>query len=212
MKSIQQTEQLSDRELKAVLRGDEASLGSLIREDAVNFLAGSAGSAVARIMSKTKTAFQVMLEKVIGEEFLAFLEDVAKRNGDASRNGYYSRKIHSAFGDFEIQIPHARYAAFWSEKYKGMSGMLSKTGMDIFAYYAFFRAIRKSNCTSNAIESLNSKLKRERRKRILANSEDNATIITVNVFRSYDKSAGMRTRKGLMEVSWEERKRMEFEI
>ena len=28
MKSIQQTEQLSDRELKAVLRGDEASLGS----------------------------------------------------------------------------------------------------------------------------------------------------------------------------------------
>lgn len=33
MKSIQQTEQLSDRELKAVLRGDEASLGSLIRED-----------------------------------------------------------------------------------------------------------------------------------------------------------------------------------
>ena len=27
MKSIQQTEQLSDRELKAVLRGDEASAG-----------------------------------------------------------------------------------------------------------------------------------------------------------------------------------------
>ena len=90
--------------------------------------------------------------------------------------------------------------------------MLSKTGMDIFAYYAFFRAIRKSNCTSNAIESLNSKLKRERRKRILANSEDNATIITVNVFRSYDKSAGMRSRKGLMEVSREERRRMGFEI
>ena len=45
MKSIQQTEQLSDRELKAVLRGDEASLGSLIREDAVNVIAGSADSA-----------------------------------------------------------------------------------------------------------------------------------------------------------------------
>ena len=206
MKRIQQTEQLSDRELKAVLRGGEASLRSLIREDAVNVIAGSADSVVARIMSKTKTAFQVMLEKVIGEEFLAFLEDVAKGNG------YYSRKIHSAFGAFEIQIPRARYAAFWSEKYKGMSGMLSKTGMDIFAYYAFFRAIRKSNCTSNAIESLNSKLKRERRKRILANSEDNATIITVNVFRSYDKSAGMRSRKGLMEVSREERRRMGFEI
>lgn len=58
MKSIQQTEQLSDRELKAVLRGDEASLGSLIREDAVHVIAGSAGSAVARVMSKTKTAFQ----------------------------------------------------------------------------------------------------------------------------------------------------------
>ena len=194
MKSIQQTEQLSDRELKAVLRGDEASAGSLIREDAINVIAGSADSVVARIMSKTKTAFKVMLEKVIGEEFLVFLEDVAKGNGDASRNGYYSRKIHSAFGDFEIQIPHARYAAFWSEKYKGMSGMLSKTGMDIFAYYAFFRAIRKSNCTSNAIESLKSKLKRETHKRILANSEDNATIITVNVFRSYDKSGSVSGR------------------
>ena len=45
MKSIEQTEQLSDRELKAVLRGDEASLGSLIREEAVNVIAGSADSA-----------------------------------------------------------------------------------------------------------------------------------------------------------------------
>ena len=76
----------------------------------------------------------------------------------------------------------------------------------------FRRAIRKSICTSNAIESLNTKLKRETHKRILANSEDNATIITVNVFRSYDKSAGMRSRKGLMEVSREERRRMGFEI
>ena len=58
MKRIQQTEQLSDGELKAVLRGDEASLGSLIWEDAANVIAGSAGSAIARIMSKTKTAFQ----------------------------------------------------------------------------------------------------------------------------------------------------------
>lgn len=76
----------------------------------------------------------------------------------------------------------------------------------------FRRAIKKSICTSNAIESLNAKLKRETHKRILANSEDNATIITVNVFRSYDKSAGMRSRKGLMEVSREERRRMGFEI
>ena len=59
---------------------------------------------------------------------------------------------------------------------------------------------------------MNAKLKRETHKRILANSEDNATIITVNVFRSYDKSAGMRSRKGLMEVSREERRRMGFEI
>ncbi|MDD7714395.1 MAG: hypothetical protein PUJ84_00540, partial [Mollicutes bacterium] len=59
----------------------------------------------------------------------------------------------------------------------------------------FRRAIKKSICTSKAIESLNAKLKRETHKRILANSEDNATIITVNVFRSYDKSAGMRSRK-----------------
>ena len=71
MKRIQQTEQLSDRERKAVLRGDEASLGSLIREDAANVIAGSAGSAIARIMSKTKTAFQ--RERMESEGFDGYL-------------------------------------------------------------------------------------------------------------------------------------------
>ena len=426
MKSITQTCQLSDRELKAVLRGEEDFYGLLEGGRDFGGLVEDARGLADALLGKAKAAFQVLIEKVIGEEFLGFLEDIGGQGADASRNGYYCRKIRTAMGDFEIQIPRARYAAFrtkllakyghdlgdigskvlglysgglsgeetaealarilgvgvsrekvrgivestigealkfnegpvpdcpivyldatyvprkraysggksvesegvmvamgitpqgtklvlgfrfgdtesrdkwegllsslkerglknprlfvtdglsgmpdairrrfpkalrqrclvhyrrnlmsyvarkdkkavcdgfrkvraspdregalkafslfsafWSAKYKGMAGMLRKTDADIFTYYSFPGAIRKSVYTSNTIESLNAKLKREMRKRILANSEDNATIVRVNVFRSYGKSAGRRVRKGLMERSRDERTEMGFEI
>ena len=82
------------------------------------------------------------------------------------------------------------FAAFWSVKYKGMAGMLRKTDAGIFTYYSFPGAIRKSVYTSNTIESLTTK-----HKWIPANSEVSATIVSVDVFLSYGKSAGHRVRK-----------------
>ena len=137
MKSIQQTCQLSDRELKAVLRGEEDFYG--------------------------------LLEG--GRDFGGLMETAEAFSG---------------------------FAAFWSVKYKGMAGMLRKTDAGIFTYYSFPGAIRKSVYTSNTIESLNAKLKREMRKRIPANSEVSATNVSVDVFLSYGKSAGHRVwKKGI---------------
>lgn len=124
MKSIQQTCQLSDRELKAVLRGD-GNFYDLVRAgtDTEGLVKEARGMADA-ILDKAKTAFQLLIEKVIGEEFLGFFEEIGEKDADTSRNGYYGRKIRTSLGDFEIQIPRARCAAFRTK-------LLAKYGHDL---------------------------------------------------------------------------------
>jgi putative transposase len=125
MKSIHQKCQLSDKELKAVLAGDGASFGELmdqamdyshIQED-IDDLAGT-------IYDRLSIGFQVLLEKVIGEEFMDFLEEIAGKGMNDSRNGYYTRKVRTFLGDFEIQIPRTRYENFQTK-------LLAKYGHDI---------------------------------------------------------------------------------
>lgn len=425
MKSIQQKCQLSDKELKSVLRGEAVSVDDVICQaidlsrihDEVNDIA-------ARVYDNLRVAFQVMLEKVIGEEFLVFLERIAENGSDCSRNGYYTRKVRTFLGDYDIQIPRARYEQFqtkllrkyghdigdvhskvldlylggmtqsevvdaiasvsgigisrekvgeivrstvgdammfnearledcpivfldatyismkraysgartvekegvlvalgvtktghkrilgfsfgetesldrwkellrslkrrgmnrtslfvtdglsgmpdairelypmakhqrctvhykrnlmsyvkrcdmrqiaadfnavmekpnreealvafdefrklWSSKYRGMTRMLYGTDDNIFTYYDFPEEIWKSINTSNAIESFNSKLKRETKKRILENSEDNATIVITHVSESYNKSCGRRLLRGLGELTTDIREEMGF--
>lgn len=103
------------------------------------------------------------------------------------------------------------FKKLWSSKYRGMTRMLNSTDDNIFTYYDFPKEIRKSVNTSNAIESFNSKLKRETRKRILANSEDNATIIVTALSRSYGKSCGNRVIQGLKKVPKDKREEMGFD-
>lgn len=427
MKSIQQKCQLSDNELKAVLKGEPVSVDEIIEKatdldrihDEVNAIA-------ARVYDNLRIAFQVMLEKVIGEEFLAFLERIAENGSDCSRNGYYTRKVRTFLGDYDIQIPRARYERFqtkllrkyghdigdirskvldlyvggmtqsevvdaigsvsgigisrekvgeivrstvgdamkfneaeledcpivfldatyismkraysgaksvekegvlvalgvtktghrrilgfsfgeterldrwkdllrslkrrgltkaslfitdglsgmpdaihelypmarhqrctvhykrnlmsyvkrsdmkqiaadfslvmqkpsreealaafdefrklWSSKYRGMTRMLYETDDNIFTYYYFPEEIWKSINTSNAIESFNSKLKRETKKRILENSEDNATIVITHVSESYNRSCGRRLMRGLRELTADVREGLGFSI
>lgn len=427
MKSIQQSCQISDEELKAVLKGNDFNFDNLIHQsydfkkidEDINNLANS-------IFDKVKISFQVMLEKVIGEEFLNFLDDIAKEGKDNSKNGYYSRMIRTFLGDFRIQIPRARFENFqtkilekynhnigdvnskildlylggmtqnevteaiasisgigisrekvgeivrstigaslkfnekeiedcpivfldatyisikrscsgaksvekegvlvalgvtktghkkllgfsfgeteclvkwqnllrslksrglhnvrlfitdglsgmpeaihelypmakhqrctvhykrnlmsyvkqcdkgqiasdfndvmkksnkeeakkafiefknfWSSKYRGITRMLNATTDNIFTYYDFPKEIWKAINTSNAIESFNAKLKRETRKRILANSEDNATIVIVHLCESYNKSCGMRLMRGLNEMTRDKREELGFEF
>ena len=97
MKSIQQRCQLGEKELKAILSGDGASFGELmdqamdyshIQQD-IDDLAGT-------IYDRLSIGFQVMLEKVIGEEFMDFLEEIAGKGVNDSRNGYYTRKVRTS--------------------------------------------------------------------------------------------------------------------
>ncbi len=104
------------------------------------------------------------------------------------------------------------FKTLWSTKYRGMTRMLRDTTDNIFTYFEYPMALKKAISTSNAIESFNSKLKRETRKRIISNSEDNATIIITNICKSYNKSAGMRILTGLGELTGEEREALGFEI
>ena len=125
MKSIQQICQLSDKELKAVLSGDGFSYGELL-DQALDFnrFHKDIEDLASTIYDRLRIGFQVMLEQVIGEEFFTLLEDIADRGGNASINSYYSRKVRTFLGDFNLQIPRARYENFQTK-------LLAKYGHDI---------------------------------------------------------------------------------
>ena len=416
MKSIQQISQLSDSELKSILRKDQSSYEEIINSSLdLSNIKNDVHNLVNDIYTKVQKGFQIMVEKVIGLEFMNFLNQIAEEGGNTSKNGYYSRKIRTHLGDFDIQIPRACYELFetkllkkyghdlgdiqskvidlylggmtqsevveaissisnigisrekvgeivrstigeslkfnesaledcpivfldatyvpikrayndvktvekegvlvalgvtkdgqkkvlgfnygeteslerwkellrslkkrglnkvnlfvtdglsgmptaiqeiypgshhqrctvhykrnlmsyvkekdraqisadfnevmnkstkdeaisafeefrklWSAKYRGMTRMLNETTDNIFTYLDYPKELKTAICTSNAIESFNAKLKREVRKRILANSEDNATIVIVNICNSYNKSSGRRLLTGLSELT-----------
>ena len=382
MKSIQQNCQLSEEELKSVFRKDGEEFSRLLLQNIDfskirNDLSGLADG----ILKKTKQAFQILLEKIIAEEFFDFLEDIEKEGGDSSRNGYYTRKIRTYLGDFDIQIPRARYERFqtallgkykhsigdieekvlqlylggmseaevvdaiantngigisrekvgqivrsslgeatefnsrpikdcpivfmdatyvpfkrgilgtksvekegilvalginpdgnkeilgylfgetesidrwkillrnlqgyvnrketgtiksdfyevlkagdrekaterfetfkkyWSSKYHGMERMLDQTGENIFTFMDFPKEIWKPIYTSNAIESFNSKAKRELRKRIQMNSEGNAYILVTHICKSYNASKRNRCMTGLRSLPTDVRESLGF--
>lgn len=102
------------------------------------------------------------------------------------------------------------FKSFWIGKYRGIRGMLDKTDDNIFTFMEFPKELRGILMTSNAIESFNAKLKRETKKRILANSEDNATIVVTHICESYNRSCGRRIANGLPNVEKPIREGMGF--
>lgn len=118
---------------------------------------------------------------------------------------YRSKTKEEAVDKFEL------FSSFCGTKYKGLKQRIEKTNDNIFSYYSFPEEIRNLY-TSNAIEGFNSKLKRETRKRILMNSEDNASIVITAVCRSYNSSKLGRRRNGLLKVPQEVREELGFDI
>jgi transposase-like protein len=72
--------------------------------------------------NRMKEAFQVMVERTVSEEFFSMLEEASLEGNDPSRNGYYSRKILTASGDFSIQIPRERFHLLSSRRQKIQAG------------------------------------------------------------------------------------------
>ena len=89
-----------------------------------------------------------------------------------------------------------------------MANLLKKDGM--FTYLGFPVKLRKHIYTSNPIEGFNSKLKRDVRKRVQFNSEDNAVLCIVAVCKDYNA----RTRHiwNISEISEEAKDELGFGI
>jgi transposase-like protein len=90
--------------------------------------------------------------------------------------------------------------------------MFARTDGNIFSFYGFPKEIRRSLYTSNAIEGFNAKLKRETRKRILMNSEGNATVVITAICRSYNSWKLGRVMNGLKELNTETRRGLGFDF
>ena len=120
------------------------------------------------------------------------------------------RKVNARETREEAERKFEAFKAVWGTNYIGLRNMFARTIGNIFSFYGFPKEIRRSLYTSNAIEGFNAKLKRETRKRILMNSEDNATVVITAICRSYNSSKLGRVMNGLKELNTETRRGLGF--
>ena len=95
----------------------------------------------------------------------------------------------------------------WEKTYPSMIRRLKKQE-NLLTFMDYPEALWKTINTSNTIESLNAKLKRLTRKRILMNSENNAIITIASSCTEYNKNAGKITLRHFGDLSEEERKEL----
>lgn len=133
---------------------------------------------------------------------------VRKSDRKAVSEGF--RKVYCCGTREEAEKEVEAFRAVWGERYRCLRNMFDRTDGNIFSFYSFPREIRKGLYTSNAIEGFNAKLKREARKRIQMNSEDNATVVITAICRSYNSSKLGRRMNGLNELDTETRKGLGF--
>jgi putative transposase len=121
-----------------------------------------------------------------------------KAVSDDFRDVYTSRdrsEAESKFADFESR---------WEKTYPTMVRKLRKQD-SLFTFMDYPELLWKSIYTSNAIEGFNSKLKRITRKRILMNSEDNATITITSCCADYNRNAGRIRLRHFSDLTDEQR-------
>lgn len=133
---------------------------------------------------------------------------VRKSDRKAVSEGF--RKVYCCGTREEAEKEFEAFRAVWGERYRCLRNMFDRTDGNIFSFYSFPREIRRGLYTSNAIEGFNAKLKREARKRIQMNSEDNATVVITAICRSYNSSKLGRRMNGLNELDTETRKGLGF--
>ena len=92
----------------------------------------------------------------------------------------------------------------WSPSYPKVCRSILETP-DMFTFYNFPKASHQYIRTSNAIESFNSVLKRNSRKRILFNGEDNASLVIVQIAAKYNNDWKNRIVEFIKDLSEEER-------
>jgi len=135
---------------------------------------------------------------------------VRKSERKAIREGF--RRVYACETREEAGREFEAFRAVWGAKYIGLRNMFARTDGNIFSFYGFPKEIRRSLYTSNAIKGFNAKLKRETRKRILMNSEGNATVVITAICRSYNSSKLGRVMNGLKELNTETRRGLGFDF
>ncbi len=134
----------------------------------------------------------------------------AVRIGDRKEIMGDFKTVYSKESRGECDEAFAGFCSKWAKPYPKLVLSLVERQEEMFLFYEFPKAMRKSIYTSNAAESLNSIAKRKTRARIQYNSEDSALIVLAKVYEDYNRDA--RPAKFLAEMSEEERKAVGFEI
>ncbi len=117
----------------------------------------------------------------------------------------------SVYGKADAAETFSAFDAFlskWGRPYpKLMSSLIAIKGA-LFAYLRFPKCMRSAIMTSNAIESFNSCLKRQTRRRVIINSETNGLIVMCQVIKDYEQNS--RGAKYLKYMGEEEKQKLGF--
>ncbi len=101
------------------------------------------------------------------------------------------------------------FVSKWQASYpRRMRLLLETTGLD--TYLSFPKCLRTALYTSNQIESFNSMIKTETKKRRLINSEVNGIIVMAGTIKKYESK--QRRLRGFSELTEEEKSRMGFAL
>lgn len=114
------------------------------------------------------------------------------------------REAYSAGSRDEAEKRLSAFETKWEKTYPNMVRKLRRQA-DLFTFMDYPKPLWKTIYTSNAIEGFNSKLKRQTRKRILMNSENNAIITIASCCADYNKNAGRIKLRRFNEMSDDEK-------
>lgn len=118
------------------------------------------------------------------------------------------KSVYGKPDDAETMASFDAFAFKWGRPYPRLMSSLIAPKESLFAYLGFPKAMWAAIMTSNAIESSDSCLKRQTRRRVIINSESNGLIVMCQVIKDYEQNS--RGAKYLKYMSEEEKQKLGF--
>ena len=137
------------------------------------------------------------------------INDVHKKDQKQIAVDFKSVYVKEVITKDEFRSRLLSFVSKWQKVYpKRMKLLIDTQGLD--TYLEFPVCLRTSLYTSNQIESVNSMIKTETKKRRLINSEDNGIIVLASAFIKYERK--LRRLRGFTELTEDEKTSMGFDI
>ncbi|WP_030980806.1 IS256 family transposase, partial [Streptomyces sp. NRRL S-1824] len=118
----------------------------------------------------TKRLLESALEGEVTDHLGYDRHDPAGKNGGNSRNGTRSKTVLTEVGPVEIAVPRDRDGSFepkivkksdtWGKKYPAIVRLWENAWEEFIPFLRFDTEIRRIVCTTNAIESVNARIRR----------------------------------------------------